>query len=92
MIYVDWHFLALDQHGTVYSWGGESGGRGSLGLGPQSAAKARGVNFSNVGQGRLETPTEVWFGDGGNLTGAFLRISPSPPFLFLHPAPPPSSL
>ncbi|KAF8249576.1 RCC1/BLIP-II [Wilcoxina mikolae CBS 423.85] len=57
----DWHCLALTDTGKVLSWGTESQGCGSLGLGPREEAQNRGVQWVPNRDGILNIPQIVNF-------------------------------
>ncbi|KAF8538139.1 regulator of chromosome condensation 1/beta-lactamase-inhibitor protein II [Trichophaea hybrida] len=57
----DWHCLALTDTGKVLSWGTESQGCGSLGLGPREEAQKLGVQWIPNQDGILNTPQIVNF-------------------------------
>lgn len=60
---IDWHALAMDKRGRIFSWGTESKACGSLGLGKIDEARARGVVFARHfwdSDGQLAEPQEVY--------------------------------
>jgi len=57
----DWHCLALTDTGKVLSWGTESQGCGSLGLGPLDEARKKGVQWRPNRDGILTIPQIVAF-------------------------------